>query len=287
MVFTTLETIKQNAKAYRRRVFRSDGTITVTHDQSVNQVLDDLDLFALSSMELQEVGYTLMHMSRNKDLNAVIENDHVEYWSLVNSQVLYGRHVDPWIREHNPWLVRIDSLLVNTWQKERGSPLQTLDAVNQRHFNGLLLRRYHYPVYHTVFPAVWSGFAYLEGLCRRICSSYVATDGKVKKAFKVAGKQYRSAAGKRSWSAVKRRTGKKSGTQIGDTSISNLRHMLELTRRHVSKDTQTVLTKFFRNYSTTEIFQWRNDSLHGSEDRQTTIIVLYCLISILLLDIIR
>lgn len=100
------------------------------------------------------------------------------------------------------------------------------------------------------------------------------SDGKVKKAFKVDGQQYRTEGGNK-----KAKKGKK-----GRKSISNLNHLLLLTRRVVSPDTNIVLSAFFRVHSPSQIFNWRNDSLHGSEDRSTTIIVLYCLISILLLD---
>jgi hypothetical protein len=270
---TTLETIRRNAQAYRRRIFRPDGSITIggNFDSTINQVLDGFDLLSLSTVELQEVGYLLMHMSRNQGLNLILINDYTEYWSLVDYAVRSSRQADYWIREHNPLFSFMDRELINLLQRQGNSPLQINDAVNKRYQNLLLQQLYHH---HDFFPSVWAGFAYLEGLCRRICNDYVNTDGTVKKAFRVDGKQYRSERGR------KRARGKYKGT----SKISNLHRILELTRRCVSQDTRRVLAKFLQDYSAAEIFEWRNDSLHGSENRTTTIVVLYCLISILLLD---
>jgi len=207
-----------------------------------------------------------MHMSRSKTGSAVIENDHIEYWSFVNFKVLSSNYVDHWMRDHNPLFSFIDSQIMNVLKPRP----RYYDDANRRFQNAIIQSLY----YHPFFSAVWAGFAYLEGLCRRTCGDYVDVDGTVKRAFRVCGQQYRTARGNR-----RAKKGKK-----GRVRISNLHHLLELTRRQVSKGTRKILFRFFRDYTPFDISCWRNDSLHGSEGRSTTIIVLYCLISVLLLD---
>jgi hypothetical protein len=271
---TEVDMIRRNAQTYRRNVFRRDGSIAINHNQLVNQVFANLDLTTLSHADLQEVGYILAHMSRNVGLSAIIENDHREYWALVHSRFLASGRADYWIRDHNPLISLIDTRVMRFCYRGNKSGPQFEDAINNRFQNTLLQQLGSHRSYS---PSVWSGFAYLEGLCRRICREQVTTDGTVKKPFRVSGSQYRSEAGRR----------RAKGKNKGSATISNLHHTLELTRRHISDHTRHALTRFFRDYPASQIFGWRNDSLHGSEDRETTIIVLYCLISILLLDVLQ
>jgi hypothetical protein len=211
-------------------------------------------LLNLSIRELKEVGYILIHMSRNEGLNAIIENYHMEYWALVNSIILDSKDIKRWIKRHNPLFSVIGTNLLNQLKP------QYKDQNNKRFQNSLFNKLY----YHDFFPAVWAGFAYLEGLCRRICNEFVDTSGTVKKEFIVCGKKY----------------------GIGGR-ISNLYHILSLTHNKIREDTRKILDKFFIDYNPKQIFAWRNDSLHGTEDKSTALIVLYCLISILLLDLIE
>jgi len=57
---TVINTIRQNAAIYRKRVFARDGSIRINHDQTRNKVFDSRSLPALSCAELQELGYLLM-----------------------------------------------------------------------------------------------------------------------------------------------------------------------------------------------------------------------------------
>lgn len=249
----TIKRIRKRAEEYRRKVFLDNGNITINHDQTRNKIFVPDELLNLSVRELQEVGYILMHMSRNERLNAIIENDHVEYWSLVNSKIASNNNVESWINRHNPLFSYIVVDVVNHLE------LQYKD-VNNKKFQNLILNKSP----HDFFPAVWAGFAYLEGLCRRICNEYVEKGGKVKKEFKVCGEKY----------------------GVNDR-VSNLKHILICSFEKIEEGTKNILYRFFDDYTAQKIYNWRNDSLHGAEDRSTTIIVLYCLISILLLDLIK
>jgi hypothetical protein len=268
-----MDAIREAARLYRQEVFRRGGSIVISRDQTVTQTFVNLDLAGLLVEELQELGYVLMHMSRNPGMNAIIENDHLEYWAYVALRTSTRRSQDGWIERHNPVFSLFDSLIMNELQP------QYADSVNRRYQNRFLQEQF----FHAFFPAVWSGFAYLEGVCRRLCHDYVDVDGQIKKSFKVCRIQYRSPRGNR---AAKRSRGKQGrpGKQ-GQLRINNLSHILLLTRRRVKPRTRRILTKFFRDYSPEQIFQWRNDCLHGAEDSSTTVIVLYCLIAVLLLDV--
>lgn len=262
-----LSVIRENAEIYRGQVFRRDGSITINHDQTVNKVFDSNWLQDMTFEQLQEVAYILMHMSRNSHLNAIIENDHLEFFSLVNVVVILSKKIDGWIINHNPLFSYIDSQLVNELKP------QYTDNGNKLFQNALLMNLH----YHQIFPAVWTGFAYLEGICRRICRYYINVDGTVLKPFKIKRVQYRSTRGNK----------KASKGHKGKIKINNLGHILELSRRQVSSQTRQLLSKFFQDYPSDQIFDWRNDSLHGSEDRSTTVIVLYSLIAIFLLDLLN
>jgi hypothetical protein len=262
-----LQNMKANSEAYRKSVFRPDGSIVINHDQTRNKIFVSTQLDGLTSAELQELGFYLMKMCFNRNMNSIIENDHIEYWSHVSNLARNNNQVDRWLRTHNPIFSFIDSQLVNELRPQYN------DNVNKRSQNTLLTE----VSYHDFFPSVWSGFAFLEGVCRRLCHVYLTSDGEVKKAFKVKGVQYRSRAGNL----------KCTRRNKGSPRISNLGHALELTRRNVDSDTRTILTNFLNLHSASEIFDWRNTCLHGSEDKSTVVIVLYCLISLLVLDAIK
>ncbi len=261
-----INTCRQRAEEYRKAVFKPDGSITINHDQTQNKVFRSADLPSFTSIDLQELGLILLQMSFNPSLNAIIENDHVEYWSFVNTLAHRNNRIDNWIRVHHPLISFVDCNLLNQMQ------LKYTDQENRACQNALLseLR------YRKHFASVWAGFAYLEGLSRRICMSYLHSDGTVTKAFKVAKKQYRSHRGNA-----------RSKSRKGSSQISNLYHLLTLVRRIVSKETRNVLSQVFSLHTPKEVFQWRNDCLHGSEDGTSVVIVLYSLISILLLEVLR
>ncbi len=258
-----MDDLRLRAGDYRRRVYGSDGSIRINHSQLENQVIRSDTLPLLSAQELQEVGYILCHMSRNPGLNAIIENDHREYWSFVN-KVAQDSTIDFWIRTHHPLRVVINSDLVMQLKPKYQ------DQGNRQWQNTLMDSFYGY----MLFPAVWSGFSYLEGICRRICHDFIDEEGEIKKAFRVNGRQYRSARGNRYVT----------GRRKGYTKISSLCDLLVLTRRKVSPHTRHVLASFFRDYSASDIYSWRNACLHGIEDESSVFIVIYSLISILLLD---
>jgi len=264
-----MEEIARRAEAYRQNVYGGTGqNITINHSQIENQVLPNQLLSEFSNAELQEIGYILVHMSRNPGLNAVIENDHFEYWAFVDL-LTRNSAADYWVKEHNPFYILLDIDFISRLRREHPESSYT-DLVNFRNRNVLLANLSRHPL----FPAVWTGFAYLEGVCRRICHSYIGEDGEIKRAFKVNGRQYRTPLGRQ----------RASGRNKGDTRISSLRDILTLTRRLVGSSTRSVLKKFFTDYSAKSIYSWRNGSLHGLEDGTTVIIVQYCLICILLLD---
>lgn len=91
-----------------------------------------------------------MHMSRNENLNAIIENDHIEYWSLVNASILQANNVNHWIKKHIPLFSFIDSHLISELKPQYN------DSEN-KFFQNLLLKKLSY---HDFFPAVWTGFAF-------------------------------------------------------------------------------------------------------------------------------
>ncbi|MDB5179351.1 MAG: hypothetical protein JWN01_1294 [Patescibacteria group bacterium] len=258
-----MDELHQKARQYRINVYKRDGSIGINHDQTQNQIIVGSQLSSFSTNQLQEISYVLSHVAKNPGMNAIIENDHFEFWAFIN-QLIRTRRSDFWVKEHNPFFI-----LINADIATRSQPRYN-DQESCQHRNDLLSSL----SYHPFFPAVWAGFAYLEGLCRRLCGEYVATDGKIKKAFRVNGQQYRTQVGHR----------RASGKYKGKTSISSLKDMLTLTRRVVSRDGQRILTKFFKDYSASTLFNWRNECLHGSEDRITVIIAQYCLISMLLLE---
>ncbi len=272
-----LEAIRERANAFRKETFRfpRDGRIEITLGGNPQPLFYSEDLQRFSFQELQELCYILMHMNYNKGMNAIVRNEHLELWSRVDSLLhnVKGRGINSWIVMHNPlgtyiklgFLRYLHSGLPDYVPERYNSP-------NCYYQNSVLRNQMG-----GEFPAVWTGFAYLEGLCRRICKKYVAEDGTVIKAFKVEGKQYRSERGRR----------RVRGKQKGIPRINNLHHLLELTRREVSVPTRIMLKKFFKLHSTKEIFEWRNACLHGEEDRSTTVIVVYSLISILLLDVVQ
>jgi hypothetical protein len=259
-----MEDIRRKAEEYRISVYgRTARDIRINHNQRENQVIGDEALLRFSNSELQEIGYILSHMSRNPGLNAVIENDHFEYWAFVNV-LTRNSTADHWIKEHNPSFVLIGSDIISQLRPQYND---RLNAINRNE----LLSIMHY---QPMFPAVWAGFAYLEGVCRRICREYIDDDGGIKKAFRANGRQYRTVLGNR-----RAPRGSK-----GKTKISSLEDILVLTRRQVSPTTKTILKKFFKDYSEGAIYSWRNDCLHGLEDRTTVLIVQYCLIAILVLE---
>ena len=267
-----LEVIRQRAKAYRKETFHPGGRITVRSKPP--QLFQSAELQQLSFQELQELCYIFTQMSHNQGMNVIMLNEHIELWSRIDSLLYSARAtVNYWIFEHNPLAtyVKLD-FLQHLFLLPECIP-EGYSSDNSTYQDEVLEKR----IGLSSFPAVWTGFAYLEGLCRRICKKYVAEDGTVIKAFKVKGDQYRSKKGNK---RAKRGRG-------GKLKISNLNHLLELTRREVSAPTRGVLKKFFRLHSTKEIFGWRNACLHGEEDKQSTVIVLYSLISILLLDVVQ
>lgn len=262
-----MDDIKRNAINYRYRVYGSTGRqIRINHSQRENQVIDFESLNRLNIYELQTLGFLLCHMSKNPGMNAVIENDHFEYWAHV-SVVSSGMLNDHWIKNHHPLLSYIYNDL-----STQGNLLYS-DNRNAAARNLLISSSPNIPL---IFPAVWSGYAYLEGICKRICFQYVDVEGNVIKPFRVNNTQYRTKSGN---AHVVKRKGKKAKTRC-----SSIKDLIVLARRHVAPSTKNVLTNFFKDYNVKDIANWRNSALHGSEDQQTTFIVLYCLISILIID---
>lgn len=258
-----MEEIRQKAEEYRSNVFGSEGQVFINHSQNENQVIDGRTLIDFSNTELQEVGYILSHMSRNSELNAVIENDHYEYWALI-ALLTRESYADNWIRENNPIVSIIDSNILSVLNLQFSNSEM---AYGRRELLSSISHR-------SISPAVWAGFAYAEGICRRINSNYIREDGTVRRAFRVNGNQYRTSRG-----CKMARRGSK-----GRHKISSLADLLTLTRRIVSHEARSILRKFFNDYSEIQLYSWRNDCLHGIADQRTVIIVLYCLISILLLE---
>jgi hypothetical protein len=205
-------------------------------------------------------------MSRNRQLNAIIENDHFEYWAFVYSVLQSSRGPDWWAAQHHPLKNYLAASVVDRLRPQYEDP-------ENKRFQNAVLASYG----NSTSAPVWAGFAYLEGLGRRICARYVTESGEVRRAFCVKGNQYRSPRGH----------AQARGKAKGRKQISSLRDLLELTRRQVGKGCRKQLRRVFGYYSTDEIYSWRNSVLHGAEDRSTTVIVLYSVISMLLLDMVE
>ena len=187
-----LQEMKKKADAYRKSVFKSDNRMTVNYDQTRNKIFYSRQLLELTDSDLQRLGFYLMEMCYNENMNAIIENDHDEYWCHVSNLTRNKYEVDHWIKNHNPIFSYIDIKLVNELKCKYS--FKYTDNINKMAQNDLLKDL----INHDFFPSVWSGFAYLEGICRRLCSDYVTQDGDIKKDFEINVELYKSSEGNNS-----------------------------------------------------------------------------------------
>ncbi|OMD19944.1 hypothetical protein BJP48_31590 [Paenibacillus odorifer] len=247
-----IERILQNAEKYRTNTLGIKGHIIINHSQTENQVIVSSELQDFTIQELQQIIVILMKMTVNEGDVAIVENDYFEIWSFVNYLIINSRKkLDSWFHNYNPLVAHLTS---NICQEIKP---KYIDQQNREYQNRILDSNSSHS-----FPMVWSGYAYLEGICRRICSSYVTTEGRILHDFELDGGKYEA-----------RR------------NINSLKVMLNLTKAVVSNSTKNQLDEIFSIYTPNMIYKWRNSTLHGAGDIAIPVIVIYSLISILSLEL--
>ncbi len=227
-------------------MFRADGSVVVNGERA----FDASSLLSLSRTHLQELGFELIRARHHGGL-ALLGDDLADYWSFVALLSRESKALDSWIKENNPvptYLLLFESVV-------RGPA----DLPNWR---GLLLTRHARPL----SSAVAAAFAYLEGLCRRSCSTHVDAAGNVLRQFSVP----RPTANSKLYSVGSR--------------VNNLGDVLWLTAELSAPDTRTVLNSIFAEVAREKFFDWRNGSLHGSTEEWAATNAVFCTLSVLVLE---
>jgi hypothetical protein len=237
-----IDEIRLTLQAYRQRTFATNGNMTI----SPTPLLNVGTLQQLSRDELQEVASELAQTLFHPRV-AILPPELEEFLAFISLLLNESPNADHWIKANNPVAAYVR--LSSRAKRHATEPPHT--------WAQMYLRDSSMPLSN----ALWAGFAYLEGVCRRICSSHVGVDGMVHKAFSTPGKQH----------------------PVGK-HLTNLGHLLELTHTLVGANTQKALASVFTVAPTATLFDWRCSSLHGEKEIWSATVVVFCLISIAVLE---
>lgn len=257
-----VEKILNLCESWKNAAYQDDGGLGIGEATEKYRLLsNDIKFHELNYKEMQAACIGLTRVLLHKGLNAIVDFDHLFFWSwsaevLLHSDLKYFSEDEREIRELFKTTIRSTLAGVNPpvsnkeeWEKQRKK-----DEFVEFNTEQLIMKKSLITAY-LVFPL-------LEAVLKKTCKKYVDYSGKARTDFSVPN----GYGGSRTY-----------GTS-GRTYCSSLRDLLFLLYNNVANDNLKEKLTFIREHISelsgekdpfSLIYDWRNSSLHGETNFPT------------------